>query len=290
MGARAARLAGAASRRRAGRRGVSFPDLTCPRSAALRCPICAADLPPTQRWPTSRGSASAGRRRCCSRRPTRPISPISSAHLPRDMPGHRHRARLEPAGARRRRARRGHPARARLRQDRGRARPSPARRHRRARRQGRARGGGCRHRRPCLLSRHAGLDRRRAAHECRRAWPRDQGRAGRGARRRPARATIHVLSLADMRLHLSPLRRARRLDLHRGAVPGQRPAIRPRSSKQMEEVAEYREANQPIKERTGGSTFKNPPGHQRLEADRRRRAAAACASAAPRSPRCTATS
>jgi UDP-N-acetylmuramate dehydrogenase len=31
--------------------------------------------------------------------------------------------------------------------------------------------------------------------------------------------------------------------------------------KQMEEVAEYREANQPIKERTGGSTFKNPPGH-----------------------------
>ena len=28
--------------------------------------------------------------------------------------------------------------------------------------------------------------------------------------------------------------------------------------KQMEEVAQYREANQPIKERTGGSTFKNP--------------------------------
>jgi len=30
--------------------------------------------------------------------------------------------------------------------------------------------------------------------------------------------------------------------------------------KEMEEVADYREANQPIKERTGGSTFKNPPG------------------------------
>jgi UDP-N-acetylmuramate dehydrogenase len=28
----------------------------------------------------------------------------------------------------------------------------------------------------------------------------------------------------------------------------------------MQEVAEYREANQPIKSRTGGSTFKNPPG------------------------------
>lgn len=31
-------------------------------------------------------------------------------------------------------------------------------------------------------------------------------------------------------------------------------------SKAMDEVAEYREKNQPIKERTGGSTFKNPPG------------------------------
>ena len=31
--------------------------------------------------------------------------------------------------------------------------------------------------------------------------------------------------------------------------------------KEMDEVAEYREKNQPIKERTGGSTFKNPPGH-----------------------------
>jgi len=29
---------------------------------------------------------------------------------------------------------------------------------------------------------------------------------------------------------------------------------------EMEEVAEYRAKNQPIKERTGGSTFKNPPG------------------------------
>ncbi len=38
--------------------------------------------------------------------------------------------------------------------------------------------------------------------------------------------------------------------------PGEPAAI----LKQMEEVAEYREANQPIKERTGGSTFKNPPG------------------------------
>jgi UDP-N-acetylmuramate dehydrogenase len=31
--------------------------------------------------------------------------------------------------------------------------------------------------------------------------------------------------------------------------------------REMEEVAAYREANQPVRERTGGSTFKNPPGH-----------------------------
>jgi UDP-N-acetylmuramate dehydrogenase len=30
---------------------------------------------------------------------------------------------------------------------------------------------------------------------------------------------------------------------------------------QMQEVADYREAHQPIRERTGGSTFKNPPGN-----------------------------
>jgi UDP-N-acetylmuramate dehydrogenase len=38
------------------------------------------------------------------------------------------------------------------------------------------------------------------------------------------------------------------------------PGVQAEILAQMEEVAEYREANQPIKERTGGSTFKNPPG------------------------------
>ena len=50
-------------------------------------------------------------------------------------------------------------------------------------------------------------------------------------------------------------------------TPGEQAAI----LKEMSEVADYREANQPIKERTGGSTFKNPHGRQRLEADRCRR-------------------
>lgn len=39
--------------------------------------------------------------------------------------------------------------------------------------------------------------------------------------------------------------------------PGSREAIEAANS----EVVEYREANQPVKDRTGGSTFKNPPGH-----------------------------
>jgi UDP-N-acetylmuramate dehydrogenase len=40
-------------------------------------------------------------------------------------------------------------------------------------------------------------------------------------------------------------------------TPGEPAAI----LKEMDEVADYREKNQPIRERTGGSTFKNPPGH-----------------------------
>ena len=39
----------------------------------------------------------------------------------------------------------------------------------------------------------------------------------------------------------------------------------------MNEVQNHRETAQPIREKTGGSTFKNPPGNSALEADRRRR-------------------
>jgi UDP-N-acetylmuramate dehydrogenase len=39
------------------------------------------------------------------------------------------------------------------------------------------------------------------------------------------------------------------------------PGVTAEIVKQMDEVAAYREANQPIKERTGGSTFKNPLPH-----------------------------
>ena len=71
---------------------------------------------------------------------------------------------------------------------------------------------------------------------------------------------IHVLSLADMGFSYR----------HSGVpddwifseatfegTPGERAEI----AKEMDDVADYREKNQPIKERTGGSTFKNPQGH-----------------------------
>jgi UDP-N-acetylmuramate dehydrogenase len=71
---------------------------------------------------------------------------------------------------------------------------------------------------------------------------------------------IHVLSLADMGFSYRhagvPADWIFTQATFRG-TPGNSADI----LKAMNEVAEYREANQPIKERTGGSTFKNPPGH-----------------------------
>ncbi len=43
-----------------------------------------------------------------------------------------------------------------------------------------------------------------------------------------------------------------------GGQPGDRAAI----AAEMDKITESREATQPIKSRTGGSTFKNPPGHK----------------------------
>jgi UDP-N-acetylmuramate dehydrogenase len=71
--------------------------------------------------------------------------------------------------------------------------------------------------------------------------------------------SVHVLSLADMGF---TYRHSRVPDdwifisaLFQGA-PGDPREI----AREMDDVADYREKNQPIKERTGGSTFKNPPG------------------------------
>ena len=81
-----------------------------------------------------------------------------------------------------------------------------------------------------------------------------------GARAVDRQGNIHVLSLADMGFtyrHCGiPVDWIFTEAAYRG-TPGDPAQIQ----KEMQEVADYREANQPIKERTGGSTFKNPPGH-----------------------------
>ena len=46
-------------------------------------------------------------------------------------------------------------------------------------------------------------------------------------------------------------------------------------ARRMAEIRQSREATQPIRARTGGSTFKNPPGDSGLARDRRLPAAAA---------------
>ena len=71
---------------------------------------------------------------------------------------------------------------------------------------------------------------------------------------------VHVLSLADMGFtyrHCGVPDDWIFTEATFQGTPGEPAEI----LKAMDEVAEYREKNQPIKERTGGSTFKNPPGH-----------------------------
>jgi UDP-N-acetylmuramate dehydrogenase len=81
-----------------------------------------------------------------------------------------------------------------------------------------------------------------------------------GARAVDRAGTVHTLSLADMgftyRHSTIPNDWILTEATYQG-TPGQPTAI----LKEMEEVADYREKNQPIRERTGGSTFKNPSGH-----------------------------
>jgi UDP-N-acetylmuramate dehydrogenase len=72
--------------------------------------------------------------------------------------------------------------------------------------------------------------------------------------------SIHVLSLADMGFtyrHSAVKDDWIFTEATFQGAPGNPAEI----LKEMEDVADYREKNQPIKERTGGSTFKNPPGH-----------------------------
>jgi UDP-N-acetylmuramate dehydrogenase len=81
-----------------------------------------------------------------------------------------------------------------------------------------------------------------------------------GARAVDPNGDIHVLSLADMGFTYRHSGVPKDWIFTEATYEGQLgdPAD---ILKEMDEVADYREKNQPIKERTGGSTFKNPPGH-----------------------------
>ncbi len=71
---------------------------------------------------------------------------------------------------------------------------------------------------------------------------------------------VHVLSLADMNFTYRHCGIPADWIFTEATFEGQ--AGDPEDiQKAMDEVAEYREQNQPVRERTGGSTFKNPPGH-----------------------------
>ena len=205
---------------------MAFPDIVSSLKVSL--PDLRGRLLANEPLAPSPGFASAGRRRRCSCRRTRPISPICwricRATFPSRSIGLGSNLIVRDGGV----AGRRDPARARLQRDQDRAGQSRARRHggaRSARRESRA---GGRHRGPRVPARHSGRDRRRAAHERRRLWARDQGRSDRSARRRSRGQRPHLYECRHG-IHLSSLRRARGCRVHPGAVSKARRAIPPRS-------------------------------------------------------------
>jgi UDP-N-acetylmuramate dehydrogenase len=72
---------------------------------------------------------------------------------------------------------------------------------------------------------------------------------------------IHVLSNADMKYSYRHCGAPEDLVFTEALFQG-RPGDPAEISAAMDKITESREATQPIKSRTGGSTFKNPPGHK----------------------------
>ena len=75
------------------------------------------------------------------------------------------------------------------------------------------------------------------------------------------RGSLHVLSNADMQYTYRHCG-AREDFIFTEALFQGEAGDRDQIARAMDEVTERREATQPIKSRTGGSTFKNPPGHK----------------------------
>ncbi|MFD0987739.1 UDP-N-acetylmuramate dehydrogenase [Methyloligella solikamskensis] len=72
---------------------------------------------------------------------------------------------------------------------------------------------------------------------------------------------IHTLSVADLDYTYRHCGAPEDLIFTEGLFQG-RPGEQAAIQAEMNEIADYREEVQPIKSRTGGSTFKNPPGHK----------------------------
>jgi UDP-N-acetylmuramate dehydrogenase len=81
-----------------------------------------------------------------------------------------------------------------------------------------------------------------------------------GSRAVDPNGDVHVLSLAEMDFTYRHSEIPRAWIFTEATFEGG-PGDPAEILKEMDDVADYREKNQPIKERTGGSTFKNPPGH-----------------------------
>jgi UDP-N-acetylmuramate dehydrogenase len=73
--------------------------------------------------------------------------------------------------------------------------------------------------------------------------------------------TIHVLSNADMNYSYRHCGAAEDLIFTQALLQG-RPGDKAEIAAAMDKITESREATQPVKSRTGGSTFKNPPGNK----------------------------
>jgi UDP-N-acetylmuramate dehydrogenase len=75
------------------------------------------------------------------------------------------------------------------------------------------------------------------------------------------RGSLHVLSNADMQYTYRHCGAPEDYIFTEALLQGE-VGDRDQIARAMDEVTERREATQPIKSRTGGSTFKNPPGHK----------------------------
>ena len=101
-------------------------------------------------------------------------------------------------------------------------------------------------------------DRRRAAHERRRVWARDGRCCGFRRGPRPGRAQPRSRP-GGARLRLPAAARCPRAGSSPEPCSGANRARHRRFAARMAEVADARSQDQPVRERTGGSTFKNPP-------------------------------